>query len=161
MPAFMEQSISNSDFVLVICTPGYRGAIRRTYRGSGLRGAHHHVGDFRPREPRKIHSHSAPRHLGGGKPTDAAPASIRGGYYIDLSGEAYPEEKYIELVLTLFGRRENSPTPWRTDVDASAGVVSNGHDIAAEIGRCLLCQTAERRGGRSRQPVSLPIYTLI
>ena len=38
MPAFMEQSISNSDFVLVICTPGYRERSDGRIGGVGYEG---------------------------------------------------------------------------------------------------------------------------
>ena len=109
LPAFMERAISDSDFVLVICTPGYKD------RSDGRRGGVGYEGHIITSEifSRRNHEKFIPIKRGDtwaeGETTDTAPAWIRGGYYIDLSGDAYSEHNYRELVNALFGQRETAP----------------------------------------------------
>ena len=109
LTAFMERAISDNDFVLVICTPGYK------QRSDERRGGVGYEGDIITSEIfyRENHEKFIPilrsGTWGDGKPTDAAPAWLRGKVYIDLSADPYSEESYRELVETLFGTRETAP----------------------------------------------------
>ena len=109
LPMFMERAISDSDFVLVICTPDYRE------RSDARRGGVGYEGNIITSEigTRGNHEKFIPilRHgtWGGGEPTDAAATWIRGGSYIDLRGDPHSEDNYRELVLTLLGKRETAP----------------------------------------------------
>ena len=109
LPEFMERAVSDSDFVLVICTPGYRD------RSDGRCGGVGYEGHIITSEiaARGNHEKFIPilRYgtWGDGEPTDAAAAWIRGKLNIDLSGDPYPEARYKELVETLLGVREAPP----------------------------------------------------
>ena len=109
LPEFMERGITDSDFVLIICTPGYRE------RSDGRRGGVGYEGHIITSEifARGNHDKFIPilrrGTWGDGEPTDAAAAWIRGKRYIDLAGDPYSEANYRELVSTLFGQRETAP----------------------------------------------------
>ena len=109
LTAFMERAISDNDFVLVICTPGYK------QRSDERRGGVGYEGDIITSEIfyRGNHEKFIPilrsGTWGDGEPTDAAPAWLRGKVYIDLSADPYSEESYRDLVETLLGTRETAP----------------------------------------------------
>ena len=109
LTAFMERAISDNDFVLVICTPGYK------QRSDERRGGVGYEGDIITSEIlyRRNHEKFIPilrsGTWGDGEPTDAAPAWLRGKVYIDLSADPYSEESYRDLVKTLLGTRETAP----------------------------------------------------
>ena len=109
LPEFMERAVTDSDFVLVICTPAYRE------RSDGRRGGVGYEGHIITSEiaARGNHEKFIPilrwGTWGDGGPTDAAAAWIKGKRYINLSGDPYSEEQYNELVQTLFGLREAPP----------------------------------------------------
>ena len=109
MPEFMERGVADSDFVLVICTPGYRERSDERRGGVGYEG-HIITSEM---AVRGNHEKFIPilrwGTWGDGGPTDAAAAWIRGKRYIDMSGDPYSEEQYKELVQTLFDVREEAP----------------------------------------------------
>ena len=109
LPEFMERAVSDSDFVLVICTPGYRERSDERRGGVGYEG-HIITSEMVARGNHEKFIPILRRGTwGDGGPTDAAAAWIRGKRYIDLSGDPYSEEQYQELVQTLFGLREAAP----------------------------------------------------
>ena len=109
LTAFMEQAVSDNDFVLVICTPGYRE------RSDQRRGGVGYEGDIITSEIfyRGNHEKFIPilrsGTWGDGGSADAAPTWLRGKVYIDLRDEPYSEDQYKEFVETLFSRRETAP----------------------------------------------------
>ena len=109
LPEFMERGITDSDFVLIICTPGYRERSDERRGGVGYEG-HIITSEIFARGNHKKFIPILRRGTwGGGEPTDAAAAWIRGKRYIDLAGDPYSEANYRELVSTLFGQRETAP----------------------------------------------------
>ena len=109
LPVFMERAISDSDFVLVICTPSYRKRSDERRGGVGYEGNIITSEIFYRGNHEKFIPIFRCGSWGDGEPTDAAAAWIRGKYYIDLSGDPYSEDNYRELVSTLFGQRETAP----------------------------------------------------
>ena len=105
----MERAVTDSDFVLVICTPGYRERSDRRRGGVGYEG-HIITSEI---AARGNHEKFIPilrcGTWGDGEPTDAAASWIRGKLNIDLSGDPYSEARYKELVETLLGIREAPP----------------------------------------------------
>ena len=125
LPEFMERGINDNDFVLVICTPGYKE------RSDGRRGGVGYEGHiitseiFHHRNHEKFIPILRNGTWGDGSATDAAPTWIKGKRYINLSGDPYSEEEYTELVATLLGMRETAP-PIGTTSENSAGFQESG-----------------------------------
>ena len=109
LPAFMEKGISDNDFVLVICTPGYKERSDTRRGGVGYEGHIITSEIFNRGNHEKFIPIRRCGTWGDGEPTDAAAAWIGGGYYIDLTGDPYSEGKYEELVSTLYKQRETAP----------------------------------------------------
>ena len=104
IPAIMERTVHENDFVIVVCTPrfkersdgrgggvGYEGDIMTAYAFTG--------GDKRKFIPV----------LRRGSWSEAAPTWLLGRAKIDLSGDPYSESEYGELLRTLHGAREERP----------------------------------------------------
>ena len=109
LTAFMERAVTDSDFVLTICTPGYKERFDARRGGVGYEG---HIitseAHSRGNDEKFIPIRRSPT-WDDGEPTDGAPVWARGKYYIDLSDDPYSEEAYEELVRTLLGIRETAP----------------------------------------------------
>lgn len=104
LPAFMEQSIRESDFVLYICTPRYKEKSDKRDGGAGYEGDIITGELFVTRNQRKF----IPV-LRKGEWRDAAPSWSSGKYYIDLHGEPYNEQNYQTLLRALHGKSEEAP----------------------------------------------------
>lgn len=104
LPAFMERAIRENDFVLIVCTPFYKGKSDARKGGVGYEGDIMSAEVFTQANHRKfipiLHS---------GSWSDSAPSWLRGKYYVDLSSDPYQQEKYEDLVLTLLGQRSSAP----------------------------------------------------
>ena len=104
LPLFMETAVRESDYVLLVCTPKYKGRSDGRYGGPGYEG------DIITGEvlSKSNHRKFIPilRYNSWAK---AAPSWVVGKYYIDLSGTPYSESTYRELLATLHGAREPAP----------------------------------------------------
>ena len=109
LTAFMEQAVSDNDFVLVICTSGYRIRSDQRRGGVGYEGDIITSEIFYRGNLEKFIPILRSGTWGDGETTDAAATWLRGKVYIDLSGDPYSEDNYRELVSTLFGQRETAP----------------------------------------------------
>ena len=91
LPHFMEQSISNSDYVLIICTPTYKGGVG--YEGHIISAELLTQGNERKFIPviRK------------GTATNSIPTFLSGKLGIDLSNTIHYENSYKDLLTTLYG----------------------------------------------------------
>jgi len=104
LPGFMETSVRESDFVLVICTPKYKTRADKREGGVGYEGTIM-TGEVFNKTPRKkfipILRHS--------KWSEAAPSWLLATRYISL--EKYPgdEDNYHDLLDTLHDRRPSAP----------------------------------------------------
>lgn len=104
LPAFMENAIRESKFVIIICTPHYKR------RSDAREGGVGYEGDIMTAEvmTQQNHRKFIPVLRSGAWP-QAAPAWLAGKYYINLSANPYSERDYEDLVRTLLGIRETAP----------------------------------------------------
>lgn len=104
LPEFMEHSLREHDFILIICTPQYKRKSDARIGGVGYEGHIMTAELFTARNNRKF----IPilRHTSW---EEAAPSWLRGKYYIDLSGDDRFEAGYQDLLATLHGRRLQAP----------------------------------------------------
>ena len=104
LPQFMEQSISDADFVLIICTPNYKAKADRRTGGVGYEG--HIISDelFQHHNERKF----IPI-LRRGNFETALPKFCAGKLSIDLSDIPFSEEQYHDLLATIFGKKSKPP----------------------------------------------------
>lgn len=105
LPAFMERSVRDCDFVLCICTPRYKEKSNQRDGGVGYEGDIMTAEAFVSRSQRKF----IPV-LRTGEWRDAAPSWLFGKYYIDLCGTPYSEQNYHDLISALLDEREKPPT---------------------------------------------------
>jgi len=104
LPEFMERSVRESDYVLVICTPRYKQRSDNRTGGVGYEGHIMTAEALTNPTPRKI----IPI-LREPPWVAAAPSWIAGKYYADLSGTPYSETYYQDLLSTLLGTRPKAP----------------------------------------------------
>lgn len=101
---FMEASIRDNDFVLIICTPGYRD------RSNGRIGGVGYEGDIMTAE---VYTRGNHRKfisvLRMGDWNSAPPSWLSGKRGVDLRGESYSEGEYRILVQELYGLTPRSP----------------------------------------------------
>jgi hypothetical protein len=104
LPQFMETSIRENTFVLIVLTPAYK------YKSDNRKGGVGYEGDimtgevFAGKDPRKF----IPI-LRKGDWNSAAPSWLAGKYGIDLRDGPHFEENYGDLFNTLHGTRETAP----------------------------------------------------
>lgn len=104
LPEYMELSIRDNKFVVVVCTPGYKNRSDSRQGGVGYEGTIITGEMMNHGDPRKF----IPV-LRDGTWREAAPSWLLGKYYIDLSGNPYDEDNYAKLVQALFQIREIPP----------------------------------------------------
>lgn len=148
---FMERSIRTSDFVLIICTPKYKD------KSDGRTGGVGYEGDIMTAE---VATGTERRKfiplLRRNSWVNAAPSWLRGSYYIDLRGNPYSEENYIDLLNTLLDRREKAPTVEKnnTDVPQSPNESDeNDFDIPSPL-KAYISARAWLAGRRSKFPIA-------
>jgi TIR domain-containing protein len=104
LPAYMERSIRENQFVLIVCTPRYKAKSDERSGGVGYEG------DIMTAE---VYSKSNHRKFipiwRNGTWRSAAPSWLAGKYYVDLRGDPYSETHYIDLLSTLHGTRVTAP----------------------------------------------------
>lgn len=98
---FMEQSITDADFVLIICTPLYKEKADKRTGGVGYEG--HIISD-------ELFNHHNERKfipvLRRGTLEAALPKFCAGKLSIDLSGSPVSQEQYHDLLDTIFGKKK-------------------------------------------------------
>jgi hypothetical protein len=104
LPEFMEREIRTNDFVLIICTPKYKKKSDNRTGGVGYEGDIIAGEVFVKNNDRKF----IPV-LAKGTWQEAAPSSLLGKYYIDLSARVGRELRYADLLSTLLEDREQPP----------------------------------------------------
>jgi hypothetical protein len=104
LPEFMEHSLREHDFILIICTPQYKRKSDGRIGGVGYEGHIMTAELFTVRNNRKF----IPilRHTNW---EEAAPSWLQGRYYIDLSQPDRFEATYQDLLTTLHGQRLQAP----------------------------------------------------
>jgi TIR domain-containing protein len=104
LPAFMEQSIQGSDFVLIVCTPRYKEKADKRIGGVGFEEniiTGEAAGKLKDRKFIPV--------LAKGEWESAAPTWVLGKAFIDLRGDGMPQPKYEDLLITLHEQRESPP----------------------------------------------------
>jgi hypothetical protein len=104
LPAFMEKSIREIDYVLIVCTPDYK------QKSDNRRGGVGYEGDIITGE---IYQHQNHRKfipvLRLGNFRDSAPSWLAGKYSVDLRADSDWERNYNDLLTTLLNTRETPP----------------------------------------------------
>lgn len=111
-PHFMEKSVRDNDYVLIICSPKYKFKSENRIGGVGYEG------DIMTAEVLLSSNHRKfiPILKIGSKDT-AIPTWLSGKYYIDFTTEESYKANYRDLITTLLGNRELPP---------KLGPISNG-----------------------------------
>ena len=119
MPHFMEKSVRENDFVLIICTPKYKSKSEDRIGGVGYEG------DIMTAEVLQTSNHRKfiPILKSGTKET-SIPSWLQGKYYVDLSNQAHYENNYADLTTTLLNAREKAPELSTITTKANSSVVS-------------------------------------
>ena len=105
LPQYMERSIRDNQFVLVICTPRYKDKTDRRSGGVGYEG------DIMTGEVYSKANHKKFIPIWrSGTWVNAAPSWLAGKYHVDLRGDPYSETQYTDLLSTLHGTRATAPT---------------------------------------------------
>ena len=104
MPNFMEKSVRENDFVLIICTPQYKSKSENRIGGVGYEG------DIMTAEVLQTSNHRKfiPILKAGTKET-SIPSWLQGKYYVDLSNQNHYKNNYSDLKTTLLNVREKAP----------------------------------------------------
>ena len=105
LPEFMSQAITQSKYVVIICTPRYKEKAEVGLGGVAYEGDIMTAEVLLNRDHRKF----IPV-LRRGSWDEAAPTWLKGKFYIDLSGSPYSEEAYSDLLNTLLDARERAPS---------------------------------------------------
>ena len=105
MPHFMEKSVRENDYVLIICTPKYKSKSENRIGGVGYEG------DIMTAEVLQSSNHRKfiPI-LKSGTIETAIPSWLQGKYFIDLSDEHHFEKNFEDLRTTLLNVRETAPS---------------------------------------------------
>lgn len=104
LPQFMEQSISNADYVLVICTPIYKQKSDNRVGGVGYEG---HIISAELLSTRNEHKFIPV--IRKGTVENSLPLCLSGKLGVDLSREDSYKFNYQDLITTLYGKKSNKP----------------------------------------------------
>lgn len=105
MTHFMEKSVRENDYVLIICTPKYKEKSNERIGGVGYEGDVMTAEVLQRSNDRKF----IPI-LKSGTNETSIPSWLQGKYYVDLSDESYFDSNYSDLKTTLLSLREKAPT---------------------------------------------------
>ncbi len=101
LPYFMEKQITESDYVLIICTEEYKRKADNREKGVGYES--HIISD------ELYNKHNDKKFipvLKQGNFSTAIPVFLGGKYAVDLSGENIDEDNFKDLLTTIFGMRK-------------------------------------------------------
>lgn len=101
LPQFMEQSISNVDYVLIICTPIYKSKSDMRKGGVGYEG-HIISGELLT----KGNERKFIPVIRKGNTSNALPDFLSGKYGIDLTDGKQYENNYEDLITTIYGAKK-------------------------------------------------------
>jgi hypothetical protein len=129
LPKFMETSVRENQFVLIVCTRKYKLRSDSRQGGVGYEGDIMTAEVFAGKDPRKF----IPV-LRAGDWMSASPSWLLGKYGLDLRGDPNSEEQYQDLLSTLHGTREQAPPigPRPTILDSGQSRRSSSHPLPAE-----------------------------
>ncbi|MDT0678685.1 toll/interleukin-1 receptor domain-containing protein [Autumnicola musiva] len=104
MTHFMEKSVRENNYILIICTPSYKNKSEERKGGVGYEG------DIMTGEVLESANHRKfiPI-LKTGNKNNAIPSWLKGKYFIDLTIEEDFDKNYPDLITTIFNAREKAP----------------------------------------------------
>lgn len=104
MPHFMEKSVRENDYVILICSPKYKEKSENRIGGVGYEG------DIMTAEVLQNFNHRKfiPILQSGNKDI-SIPSWLRGKYFIDLSNESHFQKNFEDLITTVLNARETAP----------------------------------------------------
>lgn len=104
MPHFMEKSVRENDYVLLVCTPKYKQKSDNRIGGVGYEG------DIMTAEVLQTSNHRKfiPVLQSGDKDL-SIPSWLKGKYFIDLSSDFHFEKNFEDLITTVLKAREVAP----------------------------------------------------
>ena len=104
MPHFMEKSVRENDYVLLVCTPKYKQKSDNRIGGVGYEG------DIMTAEVLQNSNHRKfiPVLQSGDKDL-SIPSWLKGKYFIDLSNDFHLEKNFEDLITTVLNAREVAP----------------------------------------------------
>jgi len=128
MPHFMEKSVRENDYVLIICTPKYKT------KSDGRIGGVGYEGDIMTSEVLQNSNHRKfiPVLKIGTKET-SLPTWLQGKYFVDLSNEQHFEKNFEDLLTTLLNSRERAPALGKVQERFSIPKQSEKVEIEEEI----------------------------
>ncbi len=105
IPYFMEKSVRENDFVIIICTPKYSTKSEERIGGVGYEG------DIMSAEVLQNSNHRKfiPILKSGTKET-SIPTWLKGKYFVDFSSDQHFANNFKDLLTTLLNVREKAPT---------------------------------------------------
>lgn len=132
MPHFMEKSVRENDFVLIICTPKYKSKSENRIGGVGYEG------DIMTAEVLQTSNHRKfiPI-LKSGTEETSIPSWLKGKYYVDLSNQSHYKNNYADLKTTLLNERESAPKLETTNTKADSAFVSKDDIIPESEGATI------------------------
>lgn len=104
MPHFMEKSVRDNDYVMLICTPKYKLKSENRIGGVGYEG------DIMTAEVLQSSNHRKfiPILQSGAKDV-SIPTWLKGKYFIDLSNDLHFTKNFKDLITTVLNARETAP----------------------------------------------------
>ncbi|KNZ41851.1 toll/interleukin-1 receptor domain-containing protein [Acetobacterium bakii] len=123
LPQYMETSIRENDFVLIICTPEYKKKSDNRLGGVGYEGDIITGELFVQQNKNKF----IPV-LRKGNWETAAPSWLQGRLGVDLLGDQYLKNGYNNLVTTLLNKKNKKPTTKKVAKSVSEGTAP-GYDV--------------------------------
>jgi len=117
MPHFMEKSVRENDYVIIICTPEYKTKSENRIGGVGYEG------DIMTAEVLQNANHRKfiPILKSGTKET-SIPSWLQGKYFVNLSNDHHFKKNFEDLITTILNVREVAP---------SLGKISNKYNKVA------------------------------
>ncbi len=109
MPHFMEKSVKENDYVLIICSEKYKQKSENRIGGVGYEG------DIMTAEVLQNSNHRKfiPLLMSGTKHT-SIPSWLAGKYFVDLSNESHFTANFNDLITTILNVRETAPQLGKT-----------------------------------------------
>lgn len=127
LPSFMERSIRDSRFVIIVCTPRYKEKSHSRSGGVGYEDNIITAEVAATQNERKF----IPV-LASGEWQEAAPSWVLGKSYVDLRGDGLPQPRYEDLLITLHGTREPRPPLGSVPSNRTAPHVRPEHGPASQ-----------------------------
>jgi len=104
LPQFMEKSLRENDFIIIICTPQYKDKSDKRTGGVGYEGDIMSAEVLTSRNLRKF----IPV-IRNGDIKNAFPTWLNGKLAVDLCGSPYSDDQYSDLIATVKNEREQPP----------------------------------------------------